>query len=256
MMEMDENSSMAGLERNVGREITPAVRALQQGLGKKLVAIVLFGSRARGDAMEESDWDILIIAEDLPELPMERYRKTKEILQRLERQGLHPGKDPAGVRSSAVITLPGDRSGRADTERSARICYSTIAEIAPSDPGQGYQKGKAGKGFHLAVGNFPWLRLVAGLRGGDLRNGGIGSVVPSRRQNAGPVPSPRPDLLHALPARALPRTHAVGRVGAGPGREREVSRRPEAGDSGARARHYPGRAGGGLAGVLAQEEQW
>jgi len=65
---MDSNES-------VGREITPVVRALQQGLGKKLVAVVLFGSRARGDAKEESDWDMLVIAEDLPERQMERYRR-------------------------------------------------------------------------------------------------------------------------------------------------------------------------------------
>jgi len=77
---MSENSSMTGLKETVSRELTPAVRALQQGLGKKLVAVVLFGSRARGDAKEESDWDMLVIAKDLPKRQMERYRKTKEIL--------------------------------------------------------------------------------------------------------------------------------------------------------------------------------
>ena len=80
MMKVNENSSMTGLNESVGREITPVVRTLQQGLGKKLVAVVLFGSRARGDAREESDWDMLVIAEDLPDRQMERYRKTKEIL--------------------------------------------------------------------------------------------------------------------------------------------------------------------------------
>lgn len=77
---MGENSSMTGLNESVGREITPVVQALQQGLGKKLVAVVLFGSRARGDAKEERDWDLLVIAENLPERQMERYRKVKEIL--------------------------------------------------------------------------------------------------------------------------------------------------------------------------------
>jgi len=79
-MEMSENSSMSGLKETVSREITPVVRALQKGLGKKLVAVVLFGSRARGDAKEESDWDMLVIAKDLPKRQMERYSKTKEIL--------------------------------------------------------------------------------------------------------------------------------------------------------------------------------
>lgn len=71
---------MTDLKETISQEITPIVQALQQGLGKKLVAVVLFGSRARGDAKEESDWDILVIAKDLPERQIERYRKTKEIL--------------------------------------------------------------------------------------------------------------------------------------------------------------------------------
>lgn len=79
-MKMSENSSMTGLNETVVQDITPVVRALQQGLGKELVAVVLFGSRARGDAKEESDWDLLVIAKDLPKRQMERYRKTKEIL--------------------------------------------------------------------------------------------------------------------------------------------------------------------------------
>ena len=61
-------------------EIDPAVHALQQGFGKKLVAVVLFGSRARGDSRAESDWDFLVIARDLPQRQMERYRKTKQML--------------------------------------------------------------------------------------------------------------------------------------------------------------------------------
>ncbi len=78
---MSENSCMTyQVKETVAQEITPVVQALQQGLGKKLVAVVLFGSRARGDAKEESDWDMLVIAEDLPERQIERYGKIKEIL--------------------------------------------------------------------------------------------------------------------------------------------------------------------------------
>lgn len=71
---------MTGIVQGARKEITPVVRALQEGLGRGLVAIVLFGSRARGDAREESDWDILIIARDLPERQIERYRMVKAIL--------------------------------------------------------------------------------------------------------------------------------------------------------------------------------
>jgi predicted nucleotidyltransferase len=49
------------------------------------MAVVLFGSRARGDAKEESDWDLLVIAKDLPKRQMERYRKTKESLPQIWR---------------------------------------------------------------------------------------------------------------------------------------------------------------------------
>lgn len=80
MVERDESSTMTGLERKVGGKIAPAVRALEQGLGEKLVAVVLFGSRARGDAKAESDWDLRVIAEDLPGRQMECYRRIKEVL--------------------------------------------------------------------------------------------------------------------------------------------------------------------------------
>jgi predicted nucleotidyltransferase len=77
---MGDISSIAGMKKIAAQEIAPAVQALQEGLGKNLMAVVLFGSRARGDAKEESDWDLLVIAKNLPKSHMERYRKTKEIL--------------------------------------------------------------------------------------------------------------------------------------------------------------------------------
>jgi len=36
-------------------------------LGKQLVSVVLYGSRARGDARPDSDFDLLIIAASLPD---------------------------------------------------------------------------------------------------------------------------------------------------------------------------------------------
>ena len=50
------------------------VEHLRQHLGKRLDAVVLFGSQARGEATEESDWDLLIIVEDLPRSPLARQR--------------------------------------------------------------------------------------------------------------------------------------------------------------------------------------
>jgi len=49
-----------------------AVCALQEALGERLLAVVLFGSRARGEAGRASDWDLLVVAEDLPQRPFDR----------------------------------------------------------------------------------------------------------------------------------------------------------------------------------------
>lgn len=57
-----------------------AVEALRAALGERLVAVVLFGSRARGDAHPDSDWDLLAIAEELPEPYFERHILLRRIL--------------------------------------------------------------------------------------------------------------------------------------------------------------------------------
>ena len=56
------------------------VSKLREGLGDDLVAVVLFGSRARGEAREGSDWDVLIIANDLPGRTLERVIRLKRML--------------------------------------------------------------------------------------------------------------------------------------------------------------------------------
>jgi uncharacterized protein len=56
------------------------VTALQEGLGERLVAIVLYGSRARDQAREPSDWDLFIIATDLPTRLWERHILLKRFL--------------------------------------------------------------------------------------------------------------------------------------------------------------------------------
>ena len=42
------------------------IEAYKSHLGDDLISIVIFGSRARGDHTENSDFDILIIAAHLP----------------------------------------------------------------------------------------------------------------------------------------------------------------------------------------------
>lgn len=61
------------------------VSGLRKGLGDDLLAVVLFGSRARGEAREGSDWDFLVVARDLPERTLERAFLLKKMLPPLYR---------------------------------------------------------------------------------------------------------------------------------------------------------------------------
>jgi len=40
-------------------------RLIKERLGDRLVRVVLFGSRARGDAQEDSDYDCLIVTREM-----------------------------------------------------------------------------------------------------------------------------------------------------------------------------------------------
>ncbi|HXF06451.1 MAG TPA: nucleotidyltransferase domain-containing protein [Blastocatellia bacterium] len=57
-----------------------AVDALKAGLGENLVAVALFGSRARGDERPGSDWDLFVLADRLPEHPLDRQTYLKAML--------------------------------------------------------------------------------------------------------------------------------------------------------------------------------
>lgn len=76
--------------------LAPVVRALQESLGDDLVAVALFGSRARGEAGPESDWDLLLIAHHLPEKPFRRHLHLKALLPEAWRARVSPlAKTPA-----------------------------------------------------------------------------------------------------------------------------------------------------------------
>ncbi len=60
--------------------LSQLVTALQEGLGERLVAVVLYGSRARGQERQASDWDLFIIATDLPMQLWERHILLKRFL--------------------------------------------------------------------------------------------------------------------------------------------------------------------------------
>lgn len=67
-------------EQTLRATLVPVVDALRSALGEQLIAVVLFGSRARGEADETSDWDVLLIAEDLPAGRLKRHFALKRAL--------------------------------------------------------------------------------------------------------------------------------------------------------------------------------
>jgi predicted nucleotidyltransferase len=100
-----------------GEVLDRVVTALRSGLGDRLWAIVLFGSRARGEHRPESDWDLLVIAVGLPEARLERYQELKSML-------------PPGTRGSTAVlaTTPAEFEARLpelylDVALDGRILY-------------------------------------------------------------------------------------------------------------------------------------
>lgn len=91
-----------GLSRVKQRDYIPmislAISRFIECLGGKLRAIVLYGSIARGKALPESDIDLLIVAEGLPQSYSERVKWLRNILRGLEefrielwkKKGLYP----------------------------------------------------------------------------------------------------------------------------------------------------------------------
>jgi predicted nucleotidyltransferase len=69
------------LQHNKLRQtLNPLTAALREQLGERLIAIVLFGSRARGEADAGSDWDLLLIADELPRKAFDRHLFIKQLL--------------------------------------------------------------------------------------------------------------------------------------------------------------------------------
>ena len=60
--------------------LTEVREGLRSGLAGRLWGLVLFGSAARGEAREGSDWDLLLVADELPEGFLERHRFLRALL--------------------------------------------------------------------------------------------------------------------------------------------------------------------------------
>jgi len=68
-IELPRRQESEGLKNSILQDIVDTYRDY---LGDALFSMVLFGSHARGDAKETSDYDLFIIAEKLPEKPLKR----------------------------------------------------------------------------------------------------------------------------------------------------------------------------------------
>jgi len=66
---MDRNSIYNSLVNN-----------LLNAFENRLKTVVLFGSQARGGARPESDYDVFLVIENLPDKPLERLRKIRKAI--------------------------------------------------------------------------------------------------------------------------------------------------------------------------------
>lgn len=78
--------------------------ALKEKLGDKLVSFVVYGSVARGEMREDSDIDILIVADGLPKGRLKRQELFEEVERELELDELW--KEGFYITLSPVIKTP------------------------------------------------------------------------------------------------------------------------------------------------------
>ena len=62
---------------NEAKVYNPVTRRLIKGFGDRLKTAVLFGSRARDEADDNSDHDIFVVIEGLPDNPLERLKQVR-----------------------------------------------------------------------------------------------------------------------------------------------------------------------------------
>lgn len=104
-LEALQDPPVGGAEATDPMAIAHAVAQDLRGLyGERLHEVIVYGSRARGDAHPESDLDLLVVLAD-PVAPFEELRRMEEILWRHSlRCGLTIAASPVGV---AEMSSPG-----------------------------------------------------------------------------------------------------------------------------------------------------
>lgn len=76
--------------RDLLRRAGNIARRLRRAWGGKLCSVVAFGSRVRGDEHEESDLDLLIVADHFPVIRSDRFRPLNLALRGLSAEYLRP----------------------------------------------------------------------------------------------------------------------------------------------------------------------
>jgi len=64
--------------------IEKLIEALKRKYGDKFISLVVFGSVARGEARKDSDVDLLLIIDSIPERRLERQKEFMEVEKDLE----------------------------------------------------------------------------------------------------------------------------------------------------------------------------
>lgn len=71
------------LPASLSEDLCRYVEAFGRRFGADLVSVVLFGSRARGEAKPESDIDVLIVIRGLPRRRFERYEGMRALAEQV-----------------------------------------------------------------------------------------------------------------------------------------------------------------------------
>lgn len=117
----------ASIQRRLWELAQAYTEALRRSLGEKLVAVVLFGSVARGEATPSSDVDLLVVAEDLPPGRFQRYAWLEAADRAVEAQVQALWQQGVPVEISVLLKTPEEAMRTVplylDLTEDARILY-------------------------------------------------------------------------------------------------------------------------------------
>lgn len=94
----------ASTSQNLAQVFAALLRACEGVYGERLIAVVIFGSNGRGTARPDSDIDLLLIAEPLPNGRVRRVEEFEEVEKRFGR--LLPPELGAAPPLSPVLKTP------------------------------------------------------------------------------------------------------------------------------------------------------